>query len=217
MKRVDFTTLNLTAAFVSPNCAPRAALPRKNALASEKPFIEDEKGHPGREAARRQAKRVREQAEGAAAKRSADTERAADRLLVTGLPGFSARLDFEAVNSSNERIHHMATRRRTTAQRNVTSMVLGRSPLFPSMLELLDVGLEVVLTRIAPRALDDDGNVTSLKACRDGVADALGLPNDKDPRVSWKYAQARAGVREYAVQVEISKRRPPCPTCGATP
>ncbi len=63
--------------------------------------------------------------------------------------------------------------------------------------------LVVTLTRVAPRALDDDGAVTSLKACRDGVADALGLPNDRDPRVTWRYAQRRGKVREYAVEVRL--------------
>ena len=40
--------------------------------------------------------------------------------------------------------------------------------------------------------MDDDGNVTSLKAARDGVADALGLASDNDARVSWRSPLARA-------------------------
>lgn len=56
---------------------------------------------------------------------------------------------------------------------------------------------------MAPRELDDDGNVTSLKAVRDGVADALGMKSDRDPRVTWRYAQRKGAVREYAVEIKI--------------
>ena len=79
---------------------------------------------------------------------------------------------------------------------------------------LLDAGLVVTLTRVAPSALDTDGNASGMKSIRDGIADALGLKSDRDPRITWAYAQRRAGVREYAVEVAITPRGF-CPTCGA--
>lgn len=60
----------------------------------------------------------------------------------------------------------------------------------------------VTITRVAPRKLDDDNNVSGCKNLRDGIADRLGV-KDNDPRVQWKYAQARGKRKEYAVRVEI--------------
>ncbi len=133
----------------------------------------------------------------------------------------SVVLPIKTVNTSNGREHWRKVAARAKAHRSGTYAAIGatwrRLGLGPE-LDALDRGggLVVTLTRIAPRALDDDGNVTSLKAVRDGVADAFGLPSDRDPRVSWRYAQARAGVREYAVRVDIEERvSGECPTCGA--
>lgn len=62
----------------------------------------------------------------------------------------------------------------------------------------------VTLTRIAPRALDDDNNVAAFKGIRDGVADALGC-KDNDPRITWRYAQKRGMPKEYAVEITIEE------------
>ncbi len=82
----NFALLNVTPAFVKPNCAPRASVKAQHVLGASKAFDgSDEKRTEGREAALDQAKRGREQGEAAAVKRSADTERTAGRSLVTGL------------------------------------------------------------------------------------------------------------------------------------
>lgn len=60
----------------------------------------------------------------------------------------------------------------------------------------------VTLTRIAPRALDDDNLAAAFKAWRDGVADAFGI-DDRDPRIVWRYAQRRGRPREYAIEIAI--------------
>lgn len=60
----------------------------------------------------------------------------------------------------------------------------------------------ITITRVAPRALDDDNLASCAKAVRDGVADALGVP-DNDRRLSWAYAQRRGATREYGVEVAI--------------
>lgn len=57
----------------------------------------------------------------------------------------------------------------------------------------------ITLTRQAPsNGLDDDGLRPALKAVRDATADYLGLPSDRDPRVTWEYAQRRG---PYAVEI----------------
>lgn len=66
-------------------------------------------------------------------------------------------------------------------------------PVFP---------LVVTITRVAPRQLDDDNLARSGKAVRDQVAELLGV-DDRDPRVTWRYAQERAGAREHACRIAI--------------
>jgi hypothetical protein len=60
----------------------------------------------------------------------------------------------------------------------------------------------VALTRIAPRSLDGDNLQGSLKAVRDGVADALGV-DDGDPLVTWNYSQRKGAPKQYAVEIQI--------------
>ncbi len=82
---------------------------------------------------------------------------------------------------------------------------------------MIDSGLTITLTRIAPLDLDGHDNLrTAMKPVVDGITDALGLKNDRDVRLTWKYDQERAGVREYAVKVSVALRPAPapCPTCG---
>lgn len=62
----------------------------------------------------------------------------------------------------------------------------------------------VTLTRLAPSSgLDTDGLAASQKSVRDGVADGLGLVNDRDPRVEWRYAQRRTPRSMWGVEVSI--------------
>ncbi len=117
---------------------------------------------------------------------------------------FTVTLPIRVVNTSNRREHWATRAKRTKAHRDGVKLALGA--------EWRRVGLRafakgtyrvvVTLARIAPRFFDDDGVVTSLKAVRDGVADALGI-NDNDPRVSWQYAQKRGPARFYAVEVTV--------------
>lgn len=60
----------------------------------------------------------------------------------------------------------------------------------------------ITLTRIAPRALDDDNLRGALKACRDGVADWLGV-DDRHPCVQWAYAQAKGQPGQYGVRIQV--------------
>lgn len=67
--------------------------------------------------------------------------------------------------------------------------------------------VDVTITRIAPRKLDDDNLAASAKSVRDGIADALGC-KDNDPRVTWTYAQERGAAKAYAVRILVAQRRP---------
>ncbi len=120
------------------------------------------------------------------------------------------RLPMKTVNPNNGAqgrsfAASMAKSRRRKAQRGATRMALERpgAPL-RAWLELGGT-VEAVITRIAPSAgLDPhDGLPAALKSVVDGLADALRLKSDRDPRLRLEYRQARGKVREYAVTVEF--------------
>lgn len=77
-----------------------------------------------------------------------------------------------------------------------TLAAVGLSPSFP---------LGVTVVRVAPsNGLDPhDGLGAALKGVIDGVADGLGLTNDRDPRVTWVLGQRRGKPKEYAVEIQI--------------
>jgi len=102
---------------------------------------------------------------------------------------------------SNQRWHWAQRSRAAKAQRGPTSLVVR------SAMAAEPIGLPCVvkLTRIAPRALDDDNLRGALKSVRDGVADAFGL-DDRDPKLSWEYGQRKGAVRENAVEIRVERR-----------
>lgn len=60
----------------------------------------------------------------------------------------------------------------------------------------------VIMSRMSAGTLDDDNLRVSLKAIRDGIADAFGLP-DNDPRIEWRYGQEKCKRGAYGVRVRI--------------
>ncbi len=69
----------------------------------------------------------------------------------------------------------------------------------------------VILTRIAPRALDVGDNLpNSLKYIRDAISELITGETkagraDGDERISWEYSQEKGLVREYGVKIEIKE------------
>lgn len=102
-----------------------------------------------------------------------------DGTLALALSGL--RTESEA----NARGHWSGKAKRAADQRAVVAAVV-RARVKPTL------PVEVTLKRYAPSVgLDDDNLRASMKAVRDGVTDALGLPDDRDPRVTWRYQQVR--------------------------
>lgn len=99
----------------------------------------------------------------------------------------SVWLPIRTVSEANMREHHQRKARRTADQRG-TVMLRLRVPL-----SCMPLPVVVTLARCSPRKLDDDNLRGALKAVRDGVADALRLKDDSDPRVTWEYEQRRDG------------------------
>lgn len=107
-------------------------------------------------------------------------------------------LPIRLVSEANMRDHWGKKAKRVAQQRG-----LVRLALWHHRHEFGETAV-VTLTRIAPRELDKHDNLrAAMKGVVDGVADAFGLPNDRDPRVEWRYAQRRGKVREYGVEINI--------------
>jgi len=112
-------------------------------------------------------------------------------------------IHIRTVSETNMREHHMARHRRRKAQRQAAGLVM----IGALRAEGIKAPCCVQLTRVAPsNGLDGDNLVSSLKAVRDGVADALGL-DDADPSITWTYRQERGNWREYAVRISVTELR----------
>lgn len=108
----------------------------------------------------------------------------------------------KTVSELNTRGHWGRRARRASSQR---AAVLGSWFVRVGVPERTQPRLPAVvtLTRIAPKELDDDNLRGALKHCRDQVAECMGLPDDRDPRVRWEYGQ-RSG-KLYGVEVAITE------------
>lgn len=108
---------------------------------------------------------------------------------------FFVEAPLKTVSTLNRREHWANRARRAKSERMAMFMVTPPGITPPC---------RVTLTRIAPRALDDDNLAASFKSVRDGIADRLGI-NDRDPRVVWAYKQERGEPKEYKVRAEIEE------------
>lgn len=100
------------------------------------------------------------------------------------------------VSEANTRGHWRQRWRRGVVQRTAVKVMVGLYlPPPPPVI--------VMLTRIAPRVLDDDNLTGGFKAIRDEVAAWLRLDDRPGSGVVWRYAQRRGEPRQYAVIVEV--------------
>lgn len=112
-------------------------------------------------------------------------------------------IGIRTVSETNQREFWAARHRRRASQRLTVKLVM----LGALRTEGIKAPCHVTLTRVAPsKGLDFDNLVSSQKAIRDGVADALGL-DDADPRVTWEYAQRRGLRKEFAVVIHVRELR----------
>lgn len=112
-----------------------------------------------------------------------------------------AYLPIHIVSAMNLREHWTVRSKRTKGQRIAARLAVQAAPRFKA----IQLPVVVTLTRIAPRQLDDDNLASGFKAIRDGVADALGT-DDRNPGVTWRYAQQKGEPREYAMTITITPR-----------
>lgn len=98
---------------------------------------------------------------------------------------------------ANLRLHWATKARMVKAQRGAVRLALVHR------IGSLSSGERAVvtLTRVAPRQLDSDNLASAFKACRDSVADLLGVDDGGD-RVAWLYRQER-GPAAVRIDVEV--------------
>jgi hypothetical protein len=109
------------------------------------------------------------------------------------------------ISVANAREHWARTAKRTKSERTAVALLLRpRLRAYPHGAWVPSI---VTITRIAPRELDSDNLARSQNAVRDEIAAQLGV-DDRDPRVIWRYVQRRGRVREYAVEITITKGPP---------
>lgn len=106
-------------------------------------------------------------------------------------------LPLKLVSEANGSHGHWAAKARRVKAQRLAVATLVRRPL-----RRVALPCTVTITRIAPRAFDDDNLVRSAKAVRDQIAAELGI-NDRDPRVTWRVEQRKGGVRQYGCEVRI--------------
>lgn len=105
-------------------------------------------------------------------------------------------LPIKTVAGLNAREHWRVRSRRVKGERDTACLVvrsqLGRDPR----------PCTVTLTRLSSATMDDDNLPGAAKAIRDGIADAIGVP-DNDPAIRWQYAQERCKRGHYGMRVKI--------------
>jgi len=117
----------------------------------------------------------------------------------------AVRIRSEANLSGHWRAKAARVKSQRSLTRTMTSQKLRELGLRPANL-LAGDGCLVVLTRIAPRSLDDDNLARSLKAIRDGVADAFKTDDGIKSKLKWGYTQEKGRPKQYAVRIQIERR-----------
>ena len=108
------------------------------------------------------------------------------------------------VDTANKTLSQHWSKRHKKSKTNGNGLrfVLNTQPLSPQL------PCCVTLTRIAPRALDEDNLIGGMKNIRDYIADWL-IPGlqagraDSDKRITWNYSQEKRKPKEYALKVRI--------------
>lgn len=114
--------------------------------------------------------------------------------------GVTITLPVKTVSEPNARDGWAPKHRRSSGQRGIVALMLR------PQVGRLGLPVRVRLVRLSAGELDDDNLRGALKAVRDGVADALGLRDDRDPRVTaWDYDQERVPRGAFGIEVTVTR------------
>jgi|SRR5208283_411141 len=119
---------------------------------------------------------------------------------------YRAKMPIKTVSEANSNEHWSAKHKRHKEHRKIVAIYFRNVEIVPPC--------TISLTRIAPRMLDDDNLVGSLKHVRDYIADCIlpgyqmgradSIVNDGEFALRWEYSQEKGAPKEYAVKVEVA-------------
>lgn len=113
------------------------------------------------------------------------------------MPELEFTIKVKTVSEANRWEHWAKKHRRVKLQRTLakaaTLAAFGKNKINSGT---------VTITRIGAKALDDDNLASSLKAIRDGIADAIGIDDGNDV-VKWVNRQTPIGKHQYFVKIHI--------------
>lgn len=109
---------------------------------------------------------------------------------------FEFRMKLPSV--ANLREHPMAKAERNKRHRSILHWEWRKATRGPDA-QKWSLPAVVTMTRVAPRELDDDNNVSAFKAIRDQIAAELGQ-SDRSPLIAWRYAQ-RKGAESVVIEI----------------
>lgn len=107
----------------------------------------------------------------------------------------STTIPLKVISMANARLNRFKLAAMNKSHRSITKNTLAGLAHPPA------APLTIVLTRVGPKALDTDNLAGGFKACRDGVADWLGV-DDGSPLLDWQYQQ-RSGSKTYGIEIEV--------------
>lgn len=126
-----------------------------------------------------------------------------ERKVFAGVGVIGFRMNGLRLQSEmNKREHWAVLYKRKKTQHHIAA--LGMHGLNP--IEYLGSELRITLTRIGPRTLDDDANVSSFKFIRDAIAQVIwgGRMGQRDDLAEWRYEQRRGS---YGIEVRFEQRK----------
>ncbi len=125
------------------------------------------------------------------------------------MPTWTLNANVELVSESNRSGGHWSSQhKRTKAQHKQIWVALLKAKVPRAFLRVaVKMGLrpEILIVRQSAGTLDGDNNVTAGKRVRDLIS-RWGDLDDKDPRVTWNYAQEKAPT--FGVRIEITLHKP---------
>lgn len=92
--------------------------------------------------------------------------------------------DLKTPQNQRSRTWHAGASKTKALREGIAIRLMGASRARPVL------PVTITLSRIAPRALDDDNLRGAFKAIRDGICDYLGLRSDSSPLITWRYEQS---------------------------
>jgi len=98
----------------------------------------------------------------------------------------------------NARVHWTARAKRAKTERAIVGAALRHHPFTAD-----EVPSTCTLTRIAPRALDDDNLAGAFKSIRDEVAVFFDVDDGPKGPIAWRYAQRKGESKQYGIEINL--------------